>query len=50
MAVLFVDLDGFKPINESFGHAAGDQVLQEWPSACAAPARDSDTVARLGGR
>jgi diguanylate cyclase len=49
IAVLFVDLDGFKPINDSFGHAAGDQVLIEVGQRLCHSARPSDTVARLGG-
>ena len=49
LAVLFVDLDGFKPINDSFGHGFGDQVLQEMARRLAATARPTDTVARVGG-
>ncbi|URI10006.1 EAL domain-containing protein [Aquincola tertiaricarbonis] len=49
LAVLFVDLDGFKPINDSFGHGFGDQVLQEMARRLAATARATDTVARVGG-
>lgn len=47
--VLFVDLDGFKPINDSFGHASGDEILKSAAERLAAQARTSDTVARVGG-
>jgi diguanylate cyclase (GGDEF)-like protein len=49
VAVLFCDLDEFKPINDRFGHAAGDAVLVEIAGRLAANVRKADTVARLGG-
>jgi diguanylate cyclase (GGDEF)-like protein/PAS domain S-box-containing protein len=49
VAVLFVDLDGFKAINDQFGHDAGDVVLIETGRRLAAAVRAVDTVARMGG-
>jgi diguanylate cyclase len=49
MAVFFIDLDGFKAVNESFGHAAGDEVLREVGRRLAAQTREQDSVARIGG-
>ena len=49
MAVLFIDIDGFKAVNESFGHAAGDEVLQEVGRRLSAMTRPQDTAARIGG-
>ena len=48
-AVLFLDLDGFKPINDRLGHPAGDVVLQEVARRLQACVRDCDTAARYGG-
>jgi diguanylate cyclase (GGDEF)-like protein len=49
IAVLFVDLDGFKPVNDSFGHAVGDVVLKEVATRLRGAAREGDTLARIGG-
>jgi diguanylate cyclase (GGDEF)-like protein len=48
-SLLYFDLDGFKLINDSHGHAAGDAVLEHFAQALLANVRDSDVVGRLGG-
>ncbi|MCA8907478.1 MAG: GGDEF domain-containing protein [Rhodospirillaceae bacterium] len=48
-AVLYMDLDGFKGINDTFGHKAGDTVLQDVAAALTSRVREVDTAARLGG-
>lgn len=49
LAVLFLDMDRFKPVNDSYGHATGDKVLQLIAARILAIMRNEDTVARLGG-
>jgi diguanylate cyclase (GGDEF)-like protein len=49
LAVLFLDMDRFKPVNDTYGHAAGDRVLQLIATRLKLELRVEDTVARLGG-
>ena len=49
IATMFIDVDGFKHINDTFGHAAGDQFLQIIAARLSSVVRETDTVGRLGG-
>ncbi|OEF28115.1 sensor domain-containing diguanylate cyclase [Vibrio rumoiensis] len=49
VAVLFIDIDGFKAVNDTFGHATGDELLKLISEKLCVCVRDTDTVARIGG-
>ncbi len=47
--LIYVDLDGFKPINDTYGHGAGDEVLRMVAGTLRENVRDTDSVGRMGG-
>ena len=49
MGVLYIDLDGFKPVNDTWGHATGDRVLKTVAGRLTQALRETDSVARVGG-
>lgn len=49
LAVLFMDIDGFKPVNDQYGHDIGDQMLREFAERITSTVRNSDLAARFGG-
>lgn len=49
LALLYLDLDGFKQVNDTLGHQAGDDILIAFSESCLSVVRKSDTVSRLGG-
>jgi len=48
-ALIYIDLDGFKPVNDTYGHAAGDEVLKTVARLIRGNVRDTDYIGRLGG-
>src|SRR3989338_8834666 len=49
LALMFLDLDKFKPVNDTYGHAVGDMLLKEAAQRIQDCLRESDTAARIGG-
>ena len=49
ISLLFIDLDGFKPVNDTFGHGIGDRLLKEVAERLLSCLREGDTAARIGG-
>jgi len=49
IAVMFMDLDGFKTVNDNYGHTVGDDLLRKVSERVVATLRESDTIARIGG-
>jgi diguanylate cyclase (GGDEF)-like protein/PAS domain S-box-containing protein len=49
VALAMLDLDGFKDVNDAFGHATGDQLLKQWAGRLSSGLRATDTAARIGG-
>ena len=49
IAVMFMDLDNFKAVNDEYGHIVGDEILQQVSKRVVAALRESDTIARIGG-
>ncbi len=49
VALAMLDLDGFKDVNDAFGHAAGDDLLKQWSARLSSGLRATDTAARIGG-